>query len=264
MARQLAKQGDKKRALLCLQRKRYQEELLAKTDQQLSNLEQMVWDAPEDASRYGTVGELITVRGRPACALRGARQVATIEFAQIEVKVVEGLKLGNEVLKELNNQLRVEDIEHLMAETEDARAQREVRCAHLLYVYGVRWRAAKHDLPGAATAFRLSQEVSAALAAKLTDADEEAINAELEAMLETVRRVWGRLQCVPLGGPQLTRQHVLWAGRCYVGGHRGRGRGSIDALGANGGADARVGRRRGSRSGVRRQVQGPSSCAGIG
>ena len=101
---------------------------------------------------------------------------------------MEGLKLGNEVLKELNSQLRVEDIEQLMAETEDARAQREVRrsCgqAALAVVEGsakcaLLWRR-----------FAGSQEISAALAAKLTDADEEAINAELEAMLETVRRAW--------------------------------------------------------------------------
>ena len=110
---------------------------------------------------------------------------------------MEGLKLGNEVLKELNSQLRVEDIEQLMAETEDARAQREVRrsCgqAALAVVEGsakcaLLWRR-----------FAGSQEISAALAAKLTDADEEAINAELEAMLETVRRAWGRPRRVPLG-----------------------------------------------------------------
>jgi len=72
MARQLAKQGDKKRALLCLQRKRYQEELLAKTDQQLSNLEQMVRGAP--TSQAGRLQSGLTPgRGGPGCVLRGAR-----------------------------------------------------------------------------------------------------------------------------------------------------------------------------------------------
>ena len=42
MARELAAAGDRQRALLCMRRKRYQEDMLRQTEQQLINLEQMV------------------------------------------------------------------------------------------------------------------------------------------------------------------------------------------------------------------------------
>lgn len=58
-----------RRAKLLLKKKRYLESLLDKTDTQLDNLEQMV---------------------------------ENIEFTQIEMKVVEGLKQGNECLEEMH------------------------------------------------------------------------------------------------------------------------------------------------------------------
>ena len=54
-----------RRAKLLLKKKRYLESLLEKTDQQLDNLQQMV---------------------------------ETIEYTQVEMQVVEGLKTGNECL----------------------------------------------------------------------------------------------------------------------------------------------------------------------
>lgn len=40
-AREALKQGNKKRALLALKKKKYQEQLLERTDQQLANLEEL-------------------------------------------------------------------------------------------------------------------------------------------------------------------------------------------------------------------------------
>ena len=42
LAKELAAAGERQKALLCLRRKRYQEDMLKKTDQQLTNLEQLV------------------------------------------------------------------------------------------------------------------------------------------------------------------------------------------------------------------------------
>lgn len=82
------------RAKLLLRKKRYQEQLLAQTDGQLENLEQMTHD---------------------------------IEFAQIEVQVVNGLKRGNEALKKVNEVLNMEDIEQLLEETKEGIEKQNVR-----------------------------------------------------------------------------------------------------------------------------------------
>jgi len=87
VAKSLLKQGKKKQALLALKKKKYQEVLLAKIETQLSNLQEMI---------------------------------DSIEFAQIQQKVFEGLKSGNEVLKELHSQMSLEEIDNLMMDTEEA------------------------------------------------------------------------------------------------------------------------------------------------
>lgn len=87
LAKQLLKDGRKEKALLLLKKKRYQESLLAKTDGQLDNIEQLV---------------------------------GSLEFAQIEAKVVEGLKAGNESLKQLHRLTSLEDVERIMDETREA------------------------------------------------------------------------------------------------------------------------------------------------
>jgi len=87
LAKKLLKDGKKDRALLLLKKKRAQESLLAKTDNQLDNIEQLC---------------------------------GSLEFAQIEAKVVDGLKAGNESLKQLQKIMSLEDVEKIMDETREA------------------------------------------------------------------------------------------------------------------------------------------------
>ena len=76
-----------RKAKLLLKKKRYLESLLEKTDQQLENLQQMV---------------------------------DNIEFTQIEMKVVEGLKTGNECLQQMHKIMSLDDVEQVMADTQEA------------------------------------------------------------------------------------------------------------------------------------------------
>ncbi|GJN85114.1 Snf7 family protein [Purpureocillium lilacinum] len=95
IARQMLARGDKKRALLALRRKKYQETLLAKTDAQLEQLE---------------------------------RLTSSVEFAQIQKDVVFGLQQGTKVLQEIHAEMGgIDKVEKLMGETADAIAyQKEV------------------------------------------------------------------------------------------------------------------------------------------
>ncbi|PWO00847.1 hypothetical protein FA09DRAFT_293536 [Tilletiopsis washingtonensis] len=93
-ARAALARGDKERARTALRRRKWQEGMIAKTDTQLETLEGLV---------------------------------STIEFAQIEVSVMHGLKQGNAVLKEIHKELNPESVERLMSETADAVAyQKEI------------------------------------------------------------------------------------------------------------------------------------------
>ncbi|XP_074928187.1 charged multivesicular body protein 6 [Chelonoidis abingdonii] len=87
VARQLLRDGKKEKAKLLLKKKRYQEQLLDKTENQISNLERMVQD---------------------------------IEFTQIEMKVIEGLKIGNECLNKMHEVMSIEEVERIIDETQDA------------------------------------------------------------------------------------------------------------------------------------------------
>ncbi|XP_007886860.1 charged multivesicular body protein 6 isoform X2 [Callorhinchus milii] len=87
LARQLLRDGKKEKALLLLKKKRFQEQLLDKTEVQISNLEQMVQN---------------------------------IEFTQIEMKVIEGLKIGNDCLKKMHEVMSIEEVERIMDETQEA------------------------------------------------------------------------------------------------------------------------------------------------
>ncbi|CEP15114.1 hypothetical protein [Parasitella parasitica] len=80
-------QGNKQKALLALKKKKYQVQLLEKTDQQLMNLEELT---------------------------------NSIEFALVEKQVLEGLKCGNDVLKEIHKETSLEAVEKLMDDTADA------------------------------------------------------------------------------------------------------------------------------------------------
>ncbi|XP_014068264.1 charged multivesicular body protein 6 [Salmo salar] len=119
LAKQLLKDGKKEKALLLLKKKRYQDQLLDKTENQISNLERMCQD---------------------------------IEFAQIEMKVIEGLKVGNDCLKSLHEAMSIEDVERIMDETQEA--------------------------------VEYQREIDEMLAGSLTQEDEDAILAELEAITQ--------------------------------------------------------------------------------
>ncbi|KAK7746895.1 Vacuolar protein sorting-associated protein 20 [Cytospora paraplurivora] len=93
IAKQMLSQGDRKRALLALRRKKYQESLLAKTDAQLEQLEKLT---------------------------------ANVEFALIQKDVVFGLQQGTKVLKEIHTEMGgIEHVEKLMGETADAIAYQD-------------------------------------------------------------------------------------------------------------------------------------------
>uniref|UniRef100_A0A803K9G3 Charged multivesicular body protein 6 n=1 Tax=Xenopus tropicalis TaxID=8364 RepID=A0A803K9G3_XENTR len=119
LAKQLLHDGKKEKAKLLLKKKRYQEQLLEKTDNQISNLEKMVED---------------------------------IEFAQIEMKVIEGLKVGNECLKKMHEVMSIEEVERIMEETQD----------------GIEYQ----------------RQIDEMLSGSLTAEDEEAILEELEAITQ--------------------------------------------------------------------------------
>ncbi|XP_014245946.1 charged multivesicular body protein 6-A [Cimex lectularius] len=86
IAKKLLNSGQRERAKLMLKKKRYQENLLAKTDGQLENLENLIHD---------------------------------LEFSQVELRVLDGLKVGNEALKSLNALLNIDEIERIMDETNE-------------------------------------------------------------------------------------------------------------------------------------------------
>ncbi|KAL3422446.1 snf7 family protein [Phlyctema vagabunda] len=94
-ARQMLAKGDKARALLALRRKKYQESLLAKTDAQLEQLEQLT---------------------------------SSVEFALVQKDVVFGLQQGTSVLQEIHKEMGgIDHVEKLMGETAEAIAyQQEV------------------------------------------------------------------------------------------------------------------------------------------
>ncbi|KDQ63518.1 hypothetical protein JAAARDRAFT_53723 [Jaapia argillacea MUCL 33604] len=94
IAKQHLATGQKDRALIALRRRKYQQSMLVKTEEQMTNLEQLV---------------------------------STIEFSLIEVSVLHGLKQGNDVLKEIHREMNVESVEKLLEETAEAQAyQREI------------------------------------------------------------------------------------------------------------------------------------------
>lgn len=95
IAKECLARNDRRRALLALRRKKYQESLLAKTDGQLAQLEQLT---------------------------------GQVEFALVQKDVVFGLQQGTQVLQAINQEMGgIEGVERLMGETEDASAYQEVR-----------------------------------------------------------------------------------------------------------------------------------------
>ncbi|XP_028268007.1 charged multivesicular body protein 6-like [Parambassis ranga] len=119
LAKQLLKDGKKEKALLLLKKKRYQDQLLDKTEHQISNLECMVQD---------------------------------IEFMQIEMKVIEGLKVGNDCLKSMHQIMSIENVERILDETQES--------------------------------IEYQRQIDEMLAGALTQEDEDAVLAELEAITQ--------------------------------------------------------------------------------
>ncbi|KAG7242824.1 hypothetical protein INR49_018079 [Caranx melampygus] len=119
LAKQLLKDGRKEKALLLLKKKRYQDQLLDKTENQISNLERMVQD---------------------------------IEFMQIEMKVIEGLKVGNDCLKSMHEIMSIEDVERILDETQES--------------------------------IEYQRQIDEMLAGALTQEDQDAVLAELEAITQ--------------------------------------------------------------------------------
>ena len=87
LARKLLKEGKKDRAKLLLRKKKFQEGLLEKTDGQLDNLERLVHD---------------------------------IEFAEVQKQVIDGLKDGNAALEKANAMFSIDEIEDILADTQEA------------------------------------------------------------------------------------------------------------------------------------------------
>jgi hypothetical protein len=117
-AKDLLHSGNKRGALLALKKKKYQEQLLLKTDQQLMQLEQLT---------------------------------QAIEFALVEQQVLKGLETGNQVLKSIHQELSLDNVEKLMMDTHDA--------------------------------IEYQREIDEALSGSLSLEDQEAIEAELEALV---------------------------------------------------------------------------------
>ncbi|THW21469.1 charged multivesicular body protein-like protein 6 [Aureobasidium pullulans] len=95
IAKVCLRNGDKKRALLALRKKKYQESLLAKTDQQLAQLETLTSD---------------------------------VEFALVQKDVVFGLQQGTKVLKEIHKEMGgLERVELILGENEEAQAYQNAK-----------------------------------------------------------------------------------------------------------------------------------------
>ncbi|KAL7747716.1 Vacuolar protein sorting-associated protein 20 [Sorochytrium milnesiophthora] len=117
IARLALKANNKPRALLALKKKNYQLQLLEKSDAQLINLEQLT---------------------------------ASLEYAAVEAKVLQGLQAGNAVLEEIHKEMSIEAVEKLMQDTADGIAYQD--------------------------------EIAEMLGTKMTAEDEAEVKAELEAI----------------------------------------------------------------------------------
>ncbi|CAH2037220.1 unnamed protein product, partial [Iphiclides podalirius] len=119
LAKKLLAEGKRDRAKLLLKKKRYQEQLLGNTDAQLEKLEQLTHD---------------------------------LEFTQIELQVLEGLKTGNVALKKVHDILNIDEIEKILDETKEG--------------------------------IEKQREIDELISGHLTTEDDEAIEAELESILD--------------------------------------------------------------------------------
>ncbi|CDI97195.1 charged multivesicular body protein 6 [Echinococcus multilocularis] len=128
--KELVSRKQKQRALLLLKKKKYQEKLLEQSEQHLTTVEGLIND---------------------------------LEFAQVQVQVVESLRKGNEALKKLNDLMKLEDVEKILSDAQEAQDYQS--------------------------------ELSALIAGNLTSRDDVEVEAELERLLAS--DVAGDLPAVP-------------------------------------------------------------------
>ncbi|CAH2234980.1 charged multivesicular body protein 6-A [Pararge aegeria] len=119
LAKKLLSEDKRDKAKLLLKKKKYQENLLQNTDIQLEKLEQLTHD---------------------------------LEFTQIEVQVLDGLKIGNVALKKVHDILNIDEIEKILDETKEG--------------------------------IEKQREIDELISGQLSEEDDEAIEAELETMLD--------------------------------------------------------------------------------
>lgn len=125
IARECLARGQKSKALLALRRKKYQETLLAKTDLQLEQLQQLTSD---------------------------------IEFASVQKDVLFGLQQGTKVLNQIHAEMGgIDNVEKLLGESAEARAY--------------------------------EREISEMLGGKMSNAEEDEVEDELEALEKEVNGV---------------------------------------------------------------------------
>jgi charged multivesicular body protein 6 len=91
-ARRMLKEGKKDRAKLALQKKKFQENLIAKTEAKLLNIEELV---------------------------------NSVEFAKVQAEVFNALKVGNDALQKINSTMSIDEVEKLMDDTAEAIAYQE-------------------------------------------------------------------------------------------------------------------------------------------
>lgn len=106
----------------------------------------------------------------------------------MEKDVLFGLKQGNSVLKELNREMSIENVEKLMGETADAIAYQQVRSPN------TDWTQFKMLM----LSMFAPQEVDEMLASRMSAEDEDAVQAEVEAMEAELAsdRTQPRSECV--------------------------------------------------------------------
>ncbi|MCJ1283934.1 Vacuolar protein sorting-associated protein 20 [Xylographa opegraphella] len=122
IAKKCLARGQKSKALLALRRKKYQESLLAKTDLQLEQLQQLTSD---------------------------------VEFATVQKDVLYGLQQGTLVLNQIHAEMGgIDKVERLLEESAEARAY--------------------------------EREISEMLGGKMSNADEDEVEDELEQMQKEV------------------------------------------------------------------------------
>lgn len=158
IAKQLLARGDKKRALLALRRKKYQESLLSKTDAQLEQLEKLT---------------------------------ASVEFAQIQKDVIFGLQQGTKVLSEIHAEMGgIEHVEKLMEENAEAIAYQNV-----FFPFISSFLSFSLSFFSLLT-LRL-QEISEMLGTRITAQDEEEVEDELAALEAEMSGVNQKLPTAP-------------------------------------------------------------------